>query len=82
MSDINILLLDPDQNIHNQLVPLLKEKFAASVTSFLDASQAGEACKANVYSLMIVEPMCPASFDGEEFIKEQRQFYSINIENR
>lgn len=80
MSELNILVLDEDKFVHTGLKHLIKENFNVDIDSFFDVEEATEVCKKQVYSLIIVDPMCPDSFDGEEFIKAQRQFYSINID--
>ena len=35
--------------------------------------------KERTFDLIIIEPLLPTSFDGEDVIEAQRQFYSINI---
>lgn len=74
----DILILDEDKNIHDDLGNQLKENFGASVTSSFDKNDAIQKCKEKVFNLIIVDPLIPSSLDGEEFISEQRQFYSIN----
>jgi DNA-binding NarL/FixJ family response regulator len=80
MSDINILILDEDRFVHMALKHLIKANFGGEVTSFSDIELATVACKQKVFSLIIVDPMCPDSFAGEKFVREQRQFYSINVD--
>lgn len=78
MSFYKILIVDEDEAIHDGLRELIGDNFDAEVLGCLDAESAIDACKQEVFSLIIFDPMCPSSFEGEEFIKEQRQFYSIN----
>ncbi|MCB0413941.1 MAG: response regulator [Bdellovibrionales bacterium] len=73
----DILVVDQDNLIHVMLSKLLYQ-YGAHVVSCYDSPSAIKACKEKVFKLIIVDPMLPSSFEGEDFIKEQRQFYSIN----
>ncbi|MBT4790391.1 MAG: response regulator transcription factor [Halobacteriovoraceae bacterium] len=78
MDEINVLILDQNKLVQTGLKNLINQNFKASITCLDDAEEAIEVCKGRVFTIMIVDPMCPDSFDGEEFIRAQRQFYSIN----
>ena len=76
----HILIIDENEEIHNELRVLIDQNFEAVCDHVFTKSEAIQKCKEKAYQLIIIDPMLPSSFDGEEVIKEQRQFYSINID--
>ncbi|MBT3980639.1 MAG: response regulator [Bacteriovoracaceae bacterium] len=80
MSNIEILIIDEDERVHQDLEFLLEREFGATIHHCYHKDEAIQLCKEKVYSLVVIDPMLPSSFDGEEYIKNQRQFYSINME--
>jgi CheY-like chemotaxis protein len=74
----NILIIDESESIHNELRSLIDQNFKAECDHVFSKEEAIQKCKEKIYQLIIIDPMIPSSFDGEEVIKDQRQFYSIN----
>jgi CheY-like chemotaxis protein len=75
-----ILIIDENETIQNELRNLIDSNFQAECEHVFSKEEALQRCKEKAYQLIIIDPMIPSSFDGEEVIKEQRQFYSINKE--
>jgi DNA-binding NtrC family response regulator len=73
-----ILIVDEDEAVHKELRDLIASKFQLECEHCFDKDDAISLCKEDVYKLIIVDPLLPSTYDGEDFIKEQRQFYSIN----
>ncbi len=73
-----ILIIDESEIIQNQLRSLIDQNFQVECDHVFSKEDAIQKCREKAYQLVIIDPMLPSSFDGEEVIKEQRQFYSIN----
>ncbi len=71
--------MDQDKFTHKALQHVFHENFSDyEIFDYFDAEEAQAICKQQTFSLIIIDSMCPDSFNGESFIREQRQFYSIN----
>lgn len=73
-----VLILDENESDHNELHQLLIDNFSVEIHHLFNPDEAIQLCKEQAFNLIIVDPMLPSSLDGERFIENQRQFYSIN----